>query len=332
MPKFLVPSLPLPVAVLAPLAVVASLATLTGCSKVSALLGKGGDGGADESSGGLLSGLKKDDGLSLSAFEGEIDISAKGNPPGAPIHPGAAANAAPQNVTLALLVKDKRFRMDIPSNLGAETFPVKGYGVLDGPAKKAFLVTDTPEKAAIVFDLNSTGEQLKSMAAKNRAGTSAGKESKPPKVVKTGRKEKIAGYDCEDWEITSEDKPGEKITMCVSQQGFSWFQIPLVGAPAEYAWAGELADGTHFPLKISVTEKDGKESAHIEVTKVDKKPLDAKLFEIPADHPQMTFEQMIGKMISGAGAGAGRIPVGGMPAGMPAGLPAGAREPHGGHH
>jgi hypothetical protein len=269
---------------------------LGGCGKVQSLLGKGGDGGAGSGSsgGGLLGVLKKDDGLGfLSGFEGEIDIVAKEGASSA--KPGKA----PETVNVALLVKDKRFRMDLPAGINPTGTPMHGFVVINAPEKKAFLVTDTPSKMAVVFDLNKTAEQLKSYAPSHAPSTRGAKSappSKPPKVTKTGRMDKVAGYDCEDWEIESDDG---KASLCVAKQGFSWFQLPLVGAPAEYAWAGELLDGSHLPLRAVMTGKDGKESGRVEVTKIEKKPLAANLFEVPPGYPQMSLEQMIQSMMMG---------------------------------
>lgn len=283
----------------------------TGCGKIQSMLGRGdADGG---SSGGLLSGLSKDDGLAfLSAFEGQIDIAVKGK---------MASKANPQSpdgMNLALMVKEKKFRVDLPAAPGPMG-PMKGFAVVDAPQMKAFVVTDVPEKMALVFDLNKAGEQLKGGGRPSFAGAREPKEAvKPPKVTKTGKKDKVAGYECEDWEIQSDDS---KVNVCVAQQGFSWLKIPLLGAPAEYAWMGELMDGTHFPLRAVMFERDGKEAGRLEVTKIEKKALAANLFEIPADHPQMTLEQMIGKAMAGM---AGRMPPGAMP---PGAIPLGAVPP-----
>lgn len=299
-------------------AVVLASQTL-GCGK---LFGKGGDDGGAGSSGGGLFGLKKDDALSfLSSFEGEIGVMIK-----AP--PGRAAKGMPETMNIALLVKDKKFRADIPQFAGPTGAQVKGFLVVDGTDKKAFAVMDTPEKMAIVFDLNKTGEQLKSFGGGPKAfgqPQAQREEKKPPKVTKTGHKDKVAGYECEDWQIENADpNEGGKATMCVAQQGFSWLQIPMMGAPAEYAWAGELLDGTHFPLRFVGYEKDGKEAGRVEVTKIEKKTLAADQFVVPPGYPQMTLDQMFAKMMSGMRIGAG---AGGPPGGVQ--LPPGVTLPPG---
>ena len=97
-------------------------------------------------------------------------------------------------------------------------------------------------------------------------------------------------------------------------------KIPLVGAPAEYAWMIELLDGTHFPLRAIMFEKDGKEGGRIEVTKIEKKALAANVFEIPSGYPQIPPEQLVGELMAAAMGGVGRP--GALPPGVT--LPPGA--------
>ena len=67
-------------------------------------------------------------------------------------------------------------------------------------------------------------------------------------MVKTGKKETVAGYACSDWEVTNADR--SKLDLCVAEKGASFFHFPsLAGIPTEHAWALELVDGKHFPLK-----------------------------------------------------------------------------------
>jgi hypothetical protein len=293
-----------------------------GCGKIQSLLGQGDAGSSG--GGGLLGGLGGggDDELSfLSGFEGQIDLAARGKVAAKATQPGQ-----PEALNLSLLVKDKKFRMDLPNAPGPTGAPMKGFGVLDSSQQKLFVVTDTPEKMAIVFDLNRTGEQLKGFSGERTAAQGAKAPSKPPpKVTKTGRKDKVAGYTCEDWEIASED--GTKVAICVAGRGFSWLKIPMLGAPAEYAWMAELLDGSRVPLRAIMFEKDGREGGRVEVTKIEKKTVPPNAFEIPPGYPQMTLEQMIAKAMSGLGGPGGRMPPGAFPGGAPPGFPPGAFPP-----
>ena len=98
-----------------------------------------------------------------------------------------------------------------------------------------FVVLDA-KKQAIAIDFDQVGSHMKAF---NR-GPHGGHDSPPadpPKVVKTGKKETIAGYACEDWDILNADKT--KLTTCVAEKGVSFFHLPLTGLPTEHAWALE---------------------------------------------------------------------------------------------
>jgi hypothetical protein len=258
---------------------------LGGCSKL--LGGAGGDGGAAAS------------GLSLSGMEGEIDIAATGKDPGKP----------DKTINVAMLVKGNKFRTDMPSGIdGAEKLG-KIYGIFDTDAKKAFIVLDN-QKEVIEIDLNTIGDQVKSMKPPSPSHGSAGtaEPSKyPPKLTKTGKTDTVAGFSCEIWEIQNTE-PGDKskADICVSQQGVSFFHFPMTGAPAEYAALGELVDGSHFPLRGIGYGKDGvTESGRVEVTKVDKHTLDPNLFVPPAGYKTVTIQEAMQGFMAAAMGGAG---------------------------
>jgi Domain of unknown function (DUF4412) len=260
-------------------------AALGGCDKLKSALGKG-DGGAG-ASGGLF-GAKKSGLAFLNGFEGEIDIVAKGSLP-SETNPKKAASPP---LTVNVLLKNGKVHVDAPPGMsGTEMVGGKAYGIYDGPAKKAYLVMDA-QKQAILFDLNKTGESMKSMGSRGHPtmpGGATPPAKPPPKVTKTGKTDKVAGYECELWDITDETS---KATLCIAEEGISWFSIPMVGAPAEYAWMAELMDGKHFPLRAVAFDKAGVETGRIEVTKIEKKTEPDAMFEVPAGYAIKTLEQM----------------------------------------
>src|SRR5882672_4050183 len=137
---------------LAPAVTVAALLACTSCDKLRALAG-GGDGGATASSEGGPAAAGGDTLNLLDGFEGEIDVTGKGDKPA----------EAPMSV--ALLVKAGKIRVDIPeevakSGAGALGANAKGYGIFDSAAKKIYVVLDS-SKQVIVIDLNKVGDQLK---------------------------------------------------------------------------------------------------------------------------------------------------------------------------
>ncbi len=287
--------------------------SLGGCSKLLSSVGVGGDGGAAASSG-----------LSLTGLEGEIDIAATSKEAG-----------KPDKVTnVALQVKGNKFRADLPTGIEGADKIGHVYGIVDTDAKKADIVIDN-QKEVVEIDLNKVGDQVKAMkgpAATTKPGTPEPPQY-PPKITKTGKTDTVAGYSCEIWEIQSTE-PGDKgkADVCVAQQGVSWFHFPMTGAPAEYAALGELVDGSHFPLRIVVTAKDGvTEQGRVEVTKVDKKTLDPNLFVPPPTYKVVDIQTAIqGFMAASMGGAGGAGGLGGPSAGgIPAGGFGGHVPPHG---
>jgi hypothetical protein len=286
----------------AALAAIGVLST-SGCKKSNPA---GDDGGA---AAGDLPGVSP---LSLLGnFEGEIDLFAKDNKPG----------AAPTPV--AVFVKTGKLRFDVPEkvlagNGGANFLGPKAYVIFDSSAKKLDIVSDA-QKQVIVIDLNKSGEQLKGIGGggvPSPHGGGAAPSGKPTKITKTGKFDTVAGYKCENWDIAGDQREG---TVCVAQEGVSWFSIPMTGIPTEHLWMAELLDGKHFPLRFVGYQKDGTtEESRVEVTKVDKKTLPASQFEYPPSYKVVDLGQMM------AGFGALR---GGIPGGLPV-PPPHAHNPH----
>jgi hypothetical protein len=81
--------------------------------------------------------------------------------------------------------------------------------------------------------------------------------------------------------------------------------LPITGIPTEYAWAMELMDGKHFPLRvIGYDEKTGAEEGRVELTKFEKKTLPATLFDMPAGYKVVDVEQMFAGLAHQPGLGA----------------------------
>jgi hypothetical protein len=265
---------------------------------------KGGDGSADGGAAAIAGSPAAAGPLAfLQGFEGEIGITAKSN------------KGKQEAMNLAFDVKSDKIRVEIPPGIGGPKGPsFKGYVILNTPEKKLYAVLDD-QKQVIVVDLNTAGEQFKSMVPKAPSGPSASnKPSKPPpKVTKTGTSDKVAGYACDNWEVTEETK--KVATLCVTDQSNSWFHLPLTGIPTEYAWTLELLDGKHFPMR-AIGYENGAESGRVEVTKMEKKPMAAALFEIPAGYKVIDAMTYVQQMMRGVGAMPGSAPGVGL-AGLP---------------
>jgi hypothetical protein len=241
----------------------------------------------------------------LNAFEGEIGILAKdAEKPGKPATP------------LSLLIKEGKLRVEFPPEMAASTgMTSKGYAVLNGAEKKLYAVLED-KKQVILIDLDKAGEQLKGLSAasphaRDNHEATDHTTSAPPKVTKTGKNDKVAGYTCEIWDVASE---ADKASICVANEGASWLHLPLTGIPTEHAWALELLDGKHFPLRAIGYDKVGAEKGRVEVTKIEKRVLAPALFEIPEGYKVVDLQQMfmalgaMGKFPPGAGLPPGMIP------------------------
>jgi hypothetical protein len=153
---------------------------------------------------------------------------------------------------MTYLMKGGKIRMDVPG---------QGAMIVDGSTKKMQMLM-TQQKMYIEMDVSS-------------AAAAATGNAKPATVARTGRMETIAGYQCEHLTITEDG--GATSDVCAAT-GLGAFMMPSSGRggpPMAQGWEAGLRDGG-FPLKVT---KGGKVIQ--EVTKIDKKSLDAALFTVP---------------------------------------------------
>ena len=245
----------------------------------------------------------------LEGFEGEVTLHAKGK--------ASAKDATAKDVNLALRVKDGKFRVDLPEELTGSRELGTAF-VIVKPTEKKLVAVMAAKKQAVQLDFDKLAAQAKAMSGMHRPGAAAGGAAAPaPVVQKTGKTDTVAGYACEIWHIAQGNQAGD---LCIGSQGAAWFHLPLAGLPAEFAWASEITDGQHFPLRLVVSE-NGVEQGRLEVTSIQKKPLPAADFEVPAGFNVMDLDQMMGAMMHGmAGMPPGAM---GMPPGA-MGMPPGA--------
>jgi len=152
------------------------------------------------------------------------------------------------------------------------------------------------QKMYMVMDMRKAGQALAGMPfgkGKKDTGVGAGVPSALASIKATGRKETIAGHECEYYVM------GEKgeAEVC-SAKGLGMFmmgQSPMgggMGSMAALAALGTNSDAVKlfadgfFPLKMVNTEH-GKREVVMEATRVEKKSLDASLFVPPPDYKEM---------------------------------------------
>ena len=109
--------------------------------------------------------------------------------------------------------------------------------------------------------------------------TRASQQNTRATVTATGKKETIAGYKCEHYLVADAD--GANVDACVARGLGSFMQAPSGNPMAGGAststndWTGKLGkDG--FPLKVTKGN-----TTVMEVTKIEKAPLDPSLFSAP---------------------------------------------------
>jgi hypothetical protein len=111
-------------------------------------------------------------------------------------------------------------------------------------------------------------------------------------ITATGRKDRVAGHECEYYSVTSS---GTQVEICAAK-GLGWYfadgsggrrgagqPIPGMSNAQRAQWERKFADG-FFPLKIS-TGNAGEMT--MEVTEITRKKLDASMFQLPAGYTEM---------------------------------------------
>jgi hypothetical protein len=260
----------------------------------------------------------------LKDFEGKIAWVVKGKLAG-------PAKDDQKALNLALLVKEGKFRLDLPAGLAGVPSvpgaPAGGNTYLLGRSeeKKLYAVVDA-QKQAILIDADKLVAQAEAMGQK--APGAGGGDT--PTLKKTGKFDKVAGYSCEVWDITHKTS---KMELCIAAGDTAWFGSLVSKMPGKHEWAAELTDGKHFPLRFVAFDTTGAEEGRVELASIEKKPVDAQSLEVPAGYQVVDLEQMMAGMmkgLAGTRGGAGIHDLKGL-SGLPHGLPSAfVRPPAGG--
>lgn len=298
------------------LAICAGAATAA-CNKIPGLSKGDADGGsspgsgASGSGGGILSFLGGN-------FEGELTMQLTTHEAGKPSTPK----------TLVFGLKTPKVRIDLPADI-APGNPMLGGGVgviIDPPQKKAYALV-AAQKRAVVIDFSKPKEQrlpqLPSMPGQTGKPSTPSTPPEPPKIDKTGKKDVVAGYECEEWKISTKTNRAD---VCVAE-GIKWIDLTDLGMQApELALAAAMTDANRFPLRAVVYDQSNVEISRMVATKIDKKKLDDASFVVPPDYQVVDLAAMFGAF---AGAGA---PGAGLPPGLSSGkLPPGFPPPKRAH-
>jgi len=196
--------------------------------------------------------------LSGGPFEGDITMTVTDD----------ARGAAEGPQTIVYTVKGTKMRFDVPHHHGGPEG--NSWAIFDSSSKKMTTVTDS-KKMAMVMDLGDAPKL--SRAAE-----------KKPTVTDTGKSDTVAGYRCEVWSIKQDNGDGGEA--CVA----NGIAFPSVGAQS--SWISSMGQNG-FPLRVSMKDASGKEKMKMEVTKIEKKSVDDKTFEVPAGYHTMDMASMM---------------------------------------
>ncbi|MHB1329257.1 MAG: DUF4412 domain-containing protein [Gemmatimonadales bacterium] len=179
--------------------------------------------------------------------------------------------------------KGGKSRIDMQS--GRES----GYSILDLEAESMMMVMPSQKMYMV-------------MAFKGGAAESKDKPVKLPKIEATGKSETIAGHQCDHYLVTSDD---DVMDICAAK-GLGFFGMAGRGSgpmgrsagpsiPLEYRQlADQFKDGFQ-PLKVEQVKGSTREPI-MEVKSIEKKTLDAAMFEVPAGYKKMDMGGLPGRI------------------------------------
>ncbi len=188
---------------------------------------------------------------------------------------------AERGMEMQQLIKGDKVRTEMGSR-GQE-----GVMIMDGGAQTMTMLMPS-EKMYMVMDLRAAA-----------AGQPMPPSDETPKITKVGTSETIAGRTCDNYLV------GDKQDMEVcAAKGLGFYmsgggpgagRSPMGRVPnlRDEAIMREYKDG-FFPLRISRVA-GGKREVMMEVTRIEPKPVDAALFQVPAGYQKMSMPGGMGR-------------------------------------
>lgn len=214
--------------------------------------------------------------IAIAQFEGSIDMKVVMTDQGKP--------------------EEMLYTMSIKKNLMASEIKSSAKGgdggkfIFRGDKQVLWIINDA-EKSFLELSLKDEREKETKSTESSRA-----------KVKKTGKKETILGYPCE--EIIIED--GNEVTQLWGTAKLGDFYGELMksfgqidgkdAAASSSSWERELEALKLFPLKI-VSKENGKITQTQEVTKIESKSIPASTFDVPKGYAKQKLEFDMGKMM-----------------------------------
>jgi hypothetical protein len=218
--------------------------------------------------------------LVASAFEGKVHMTMTGK-------------KADETTTLVNSIKGALYRSDVtlPGGKAGEAGP--SMSMIVNGEKKELITLMNDGKLYFVTTLTDLEKTADEVAKKNDI------EFKP-----TGRKEKIAGYEAEEYVSQSKKRRGGRTEIWVTK-GLGTFLMAQGKGSKPEDWQSFLQKNDLFMLRMINRDKEGSpEITRMEATKVEKMTLPASLFVPPADFQRFetpSMKDMMKGMIPGLG-------------------------------
>lgn len=210
--------------------------------------------------------------LSAFAFEGRVSLAITGEKGGEQV--------------IDFVTKGDLVRME------PKTADAAGTAMIMNAAKQEMTVLMPRERMYMVMPMRG-----------GPAPQAGNAEPSDAKIEKTGRTEKILGYDCEEYVVTDR---GNSTAMWITEQLGSFMGLgtgnPMGGmmggrkAKAEGAAWETLLKGKKgwFPLRVVSRDAKGKEKFHLEAKKIEPGNLSDELFAPPAGFQKFAMPAMGG--------------------------------------
>jgi hypothetical protein len=172
-----------------------------------------------------------------------------------------------------MIIKTKQEKLRFETNANGKS----GAAIFDPAQNKVIMLLDD-QKAYMEMDFSAP------------SAPQANVDAKAATAEKTGKKETVAGIDCEDW--TVKDPSGKHTEVCLAD-GLAFFDLDGVkGGSSTSSFSKQLREKKQFPLKSVDYDAAGKEVSRTEATKIEKKKLDDGLFQVPSGYQKLSLPGM----------------------------------------
>ncbi len=139
------------------------------------------------------------------------------------------------------------------------------------------VLIDSEERVMWIFNADQK-TALKKPLPDPRAAEPKRKIQKHPEFVLTGRRDVVAGRECDIYTFSDASSEGQ---VCYIE-GIGSFILP--GSRAASLWEKEAMEKRYFPLKVTSKNINSGKTTMIEATRVEKRSLDPANFSIPEDY------------------------------------------------